>query len=79
MTLSKIIANIERKIREGKFTLQTEVEVVIVEKHNGKLVMAEIGKNSIKQLQSIFDKWNISSGFPENFLVIHLQEKKLTA
>jgi hypothetical protein len=56
MTLSKIIANIERKIREGKFTLQTEVEVVIVEKHNGKLVMAEIGKHSIKQLQSIFDK-----------------------
>ena len=53
MTLSKIIANIQRKVNEEQFSMQTEVEVLIVDKFNGVVVMAEIGKHSVKQLKSM--------------------------
>jgi len=56
MILRKVIADIERKIKEGKFSKETEVEVLIVEKYNGFLIMAEIGKHSIKQLQGVLKK-----------------------
>jgi len=54
MTLSKAIANIQRRIREGIATNETEVEIIIVEKHHGDVIMAEIGKHTILQLNKIF-------------------------